>query len=178
MEIEKGLEIKVVQKCLIMMANRREKFPVKSNPCVVCGWKTHFLHTLLIRWCRTQHARTPTPVPPRHLLKSLNYIQKKKLWDKAGTGKDIQLPQQSCGSVTSTWIPSSELKQLRLRAEAELSSLVLTEMFCSDCRGWGDPLPAGHEHRHTHSLGPPPCATEHPRGTRKHPALFLCIFKV
>lgn len=30
----------------------------------------------------------------------------------------MQLPQQSCGGVTSSWILSSELKQLKLRPEA------------------------------------------------------------
>jgi len=85
----------------------------------VCGWITHFLHVLRIHQSHTQHASTPARVPPHYLLlKSLQIYTEKKLCDQAGTGEEMQLPQQSCGSVTSSWTPSSELKQLKLRPEA------------------------------------------------------------
>lgn len=153
------------------MANKREKKPQWNQVLVliVCGWITPFLHTLLIQWCRTQHARTPTPVPPRHLLKSLKYIQKKKLWDKAGTGEDMQLPQQSCGSVTSAWIPSSELKQLRLRPKDELSSLVPTETCCNDCRRGGPSACRTCPLLRTHSLGATPLSHWAPQGDKEAP---------
>lgn len=136
----------------------------------MCGWITHFLHTLLIHWCCTQHASTSTPAPSHHLLlKSLQIYTEKNLWDKAGTGEEMQLPQQSCGSVTSSWTPSSELKQLKLRPHtAEQQQFGLDW----DLPQWlqeaeGTPLRAEHVHCCTHMvLGPLHHATEHPVGQR------------
>lgn len=136
----------------------------------MCGWTTHFLYTLLIHWCCTQHVSTPTPVPPRHLLlKSLQICTEKNLWDTAGTGEEMQLPQQSCGGVTSSWILSSELKQLKLRPEAaEQQQFDLDQDLLQWLQEW---------YYCTHMiLGPFHHATEHPSRTRKHPVLFLYIW--
>lgn len=138
----------------------------------VCGWVTCFLCMLLVHWCRTQRTRTPTPVPLRHLLlKSLQMYTEKRLSDKAGTGEEMQLPQQSCGSVTSSWTPSREPKQLKLRPE------VPEQQWSGPDRGlpqWlqeveGTHLRTEHVHCHTRTvLGPLHRATEHPNRARKN----------
>lgn len=162
------------------MANKREKKPQWNQILVliVCGWITPFLHTLLIQWCRTQHARTPTPVPPRHLLKSLKYIQKKSFEIKLAQGKTCNFPSravavwQVLGSHPVSWSNWDSGPKMNWALWSLPRPAAMTA-------GGGDPLPAERVHCCAHTaLGPPHWATEHPSGTRKHPILFLFIFKM
>lgn len=136
----------------------------------MCGWITHFLHTLLIHWCCTQHASTPAPVPSHHLLlKSLQIYTEKIFEIKLAQGKKCNFLSravavwQALGPHPASW--SNWNSGLTL---LNSNSLVWTEICCSDCRRQRGRLCVQSMciAAHTWSWGPLHHATECPVGQR------------
>lgn len=104
---------------------KKRKKNMKSILCLDCVWVDNSLpsHTSYppIRHAAHEHSSS-LHLPIIYSLNHCKYIQKKKLWDKAGTWKEMHLPQQSCGSVTSSWTPSRELKLLKFRPGAAVTA--------------------------------------------------------